>query len=152
MTGAGVPGTGDGAGEGAGSVAAGADGAAVTVTVGGEVTVTVTVTAGGRPGGAEEGAGLVLAGAPGGSADAGRADAVREGGGAGDGLSATGRPRLAMTAVTWLDSAIVIVAATITIAQQASRAYQAYRYQGLSRRTIRGCLPSQKQPCHAVVG
>jgi hypothetical protein len=66
--------------------------------------------------------------------------------GAGDGLGVTGSPRVAITVVTRPDSAMVIVAAMIVTAQAASSATQATLRQGMSRRTIRGCLPSQRLP------
>jgi hypothetical protein len=66
------------------------------------------------------------------------------GGCAGDGLGVTGSSR-ARTPVIRPDSAMVIVAAMSVTAQAASSATQATRYQGASRRTIRGCLPSRRQ-------
>jgi hypothetical protein len=65
--------------------------------------------------------------------------------GAGDGLGVTGSPRVARTPATRPDSAMVIVAAMSVAAQAASSATQATRYQGMSRRTIRGRLPSRRQ-------
>jgi hypothetical protein len=98
------------------------------------------------------GSALVLAVAYGGIAV--RADAVPAAGlstvgcgaGAGLGVALTTMARPATISVMRPVSAMVIVAATMTTAQHASSTYQASWYQGVSRWTIRGSLPSRRQP------
>lgn len=142
-------------------------GRVVTAAVAGVLAAGSAVNDGTDPGETAGGGGAVLAGtlAAGGcvlavvraAVNAGyrgnavRADAVPAAGlntvgcGAGAGLGVMSSARPAIVVICPV-SAMVIVAAMMTAAQHASSTYQASWYQGMSRRTIRGSLPSRRQP------